>query len=131
MSAVERTAWDPRKYNVARGTTVQDCLAHAIFWFDQLTLTDAERYKAALRADPEVAVAKVNKALLDAARWHLAWIDAENAGPDYGTQTRDTHPQGEQIWRAWWDGQLELCARTEAACRAGIDQLTANAEPTS
>jgi len=51
---IKRTAWNPRDYDIARGTTVQDCLAHAIYWFDQLTLKDAERYKAALNADQKI-----------------------------------------------------------------------------
>lgn len=85
MSAVERTAWDPRKYNVARGTTVQDCLAHAIYWFDQLTLTDAERYKAALRSDAASgATATMLEALRQCEEYFDARADAEYF-PDQAT----------------------------------------------
>jgi hypothetical protein len=50
---IERTPWNPSDYDIPRGTSVQDCLAHAIYWFDQLTRRDAERYKEALRLDKE------------------------------------------------------------------------------
>lgn len=47
--------------------------------------------------------------LLKACRLHKAWADAEKAGPDYGGQTRYTHPDGESIWRQWWGANLSLC----------------------
>lgn len=58
--------------------------------------------------------------LLAALRLHQAWADSERAGPDYGGQTRDTHPDGEAIWRRWWDGNLDLCARANEATSAAI-----------
>jgi hypothetical protein len=58
--------------------------------------------------------------LLEALRFHKAWADSERAGPDYGGQTRDTHPDGERIWRAWWDNQLDLCGRANTATDAAI-----------
>ena len=57
---------------------------------------------------------------LRAAIKHIEWIDKESAGPNYQGLTRDTHPNGEAIWRQWWDEQLELCAETERLCRAAI-----------
>lgn len=112
MTEIKRNNFDPNSNNV------RDCLAHAIHWFDQLTKQDAERYQAAL--DTDDGEGSVFSLLLLAARWHLAWIEAEKAGPDYGSQTRDTHPDGERIWSEWWEGQLRLCERTEAACRKAI-----------
>ena len=58
--------------------------------------------------------------LLAALRLHQAWSDSEDAGPDYGDQTRATHPDGERIWRQWWDGNLSLCERAQDATRAAI-----------
>jgi hypothetical protein len=58
--------------------------------------------------------------LYEAAAKHLEWIEKEHAGPDYGGLTRDTHPDGERIWRRWWDEQLDLCADTERLCREGL-----------
>lgn len=56
----------------------------------------------------------------NALRLHQAWSDSERAGPDYGNQTRDTHPDGERIWRDWWNNQLDLCARASTATAAAI-----------
>ena len=58
--------------------------------------------------------------MLEALRLHKAWADSERAGPDYGGQTRDSHPDGERIWRAWWDNQLDLCDRANRATDAAI-----------
>ena len=58
--------------------------------------------------------------LLEACEAMIAWDDAEKAGPDYGSLTRDTHPEGEAIWRKWWDGQSELCARAFSLARVAI-----------
>ena len=66
--------------------------------------------------------------LVQALRLHKAWSDSEKTGPDYGGQTRDTHPDGEKIWRIWWDGQLSLCDRATRAtdeALAHIDELDA------
>ncbi|MEK9751609.1 MAG: hypothetical protein VW338_00135 [Rhodospirillaceae bacterium] len=58
--------------------------------------------------------------LLAAARAMIAWGDAEKTGPDYGSQTRDTHPDGEKIWRLWWDNQTALCERAFDTARAAL-----------
>jgi len=58
--------------------------------------------------------------LLAAVVSFVAWFDAENASPSYGTLTRDTHPEGERIWREWWDRNLRLCARAHDLGRAAI-----------
>jgi hypothetical protein len=54
--------------------------------------------------------------LYEAAIKHLEWVEKEHAGPDYAGLTRDTHPDGESIWRKWWNEQLDLCADTERLC---------------
>jgi hypothetical protein len=58
--------------------------------------------------------------LLEALRLHKAWSDSEDRGPDYGGQSRDTHPDGEAIWSRWWHYNLDLCARAQAATDAAI-----------
>ncbi|MBN7763834.1 hypothetical protein JYP52_22095 [Nitratireductor aquibiodomus] len=65
--------------------------------------------------------------MLEALRLHKAWSDSENSGPDYGGQTRDTHPDGERIWRAWWNNQLDLCDRAQKATEAAISKATGGA----
>jgi hypothetical protein len=55
-----------------------------------------------------------------AAAKHLEWIEKEHAGPNYYGLTRDTHPEGETIWRRWWEEQLALCAETERLCRETV-----------
>ena len=68
--------------------------------------------------------------LVKALRLHKAWSDSDKTGPDYGGQTRGTHPDGEKIWRIWWDSQLSLCGRAVAAtdeALAYFDAMTASA----
>lgn len=58
--------------------------------------------------------------LYEALALYKAWADSECAGPDYGGQTRDTHPDGQKIWQAWWDNQLDLCDRASRATDAAL-----------
>ena len=59
----------------------------------------------------------------------LAWLEGEQSGPDYGSQTRDTHPEGEKIWEEWWNRQLRLCDEAEQLARAALSKRdTANGE---
>ena len=69
----------------------------------------------------EVQAQRIEK-LEAALRLHKAWSDSEAAGPDYGEQNRDTHPDGDRIWRQWWDGNLDLCARAQAATNAALGE---------
>ncbi len=65
----------------------------------------------------------------DAVRAFVAWLDAEDGKPDYGTQTRDTHPNGERIWREWFVNNLDLCARAKAKGHVFLERIdTARAE---
>ncbi len=65
--------------------------------------------------------------MLEALRLHKAWSDSENSGPDYGGQTRDTHPDGERIWRVWWNNNLDLCDRAQKATDAALSKATGGA----
>ena len=58
-----------------------------------------------------------------ALRLHKAWSDSEKTGPDYGGQSRDTHPDGERIWRLWWDSQLDLCDRATRATDEALELI--------
>ena len=60
------------------------------------------------------------RAMLAACRTFVAWLDAESAGPDYGSMARDTHPEGERIWREWWGRNLRLCGEAQQMGRAAI-----------
>lgn len=61
--------------------------------------------------------------MYEACKTMIAWFDSERTGPDYGTLTRDTHPDGEKIWRLWWDNQLDLCKRAETLSRAALTKV--------
>jgi hypothetical protein len=58
--------------------------------------------------------------MLEACCSFVAWLESDEAGPDYGTLTRDTHPEGERIWREWWHLQQDLCRRAQDEARAAI-----------
>ena len=75
-----------------------------------------------MEAQKENSLTIVNR-MVQALRLHKAWSDAEKTGPDYGGQTRDTHPDGERIWRLWWDNQLSLCDRAVSATDEALDAL--------
>ena len=49
--------------------------------------------------------------LLAATKAFVAWLESDNNGPGYGSMDRDSHPDGELIWRRWWDDQRRLCDR--------------------
>lgn len=57
---------------------------------------------------------------LNAAKAIVAWFASERSGPDYEGLARDTHPEGELIWRKWWDRQQEWCQISEACARAAL-----------
>jgi len=38
-----------------------------------------------------------------------AWLAAEDSKPNYNGHPRET-PEGQRIWREWWDNNLRLCA---------------------
>lgn len=58
--------------------------------------------------------------MLAAVRAFVAWLDAEDSMPNYGTQSRDTHPEGERIWREWYDRNLRLCDEAQRLGHAAI-----------
>ena len=57
---------------------------------------------------------------LEAVEAFVDWFDSEDRGPDYGELARDTHPNGEEIARAWWEGNLEKCDRAHRLGRAAL-----------
>ena len=64
--------------------------------------------------------------LLAACKLHAAWAKSEKDGPKYPEGvTRDKG--GDAIWRAWWEANLDLCARAEEATRAAIAKATGEA----
>ena len=76
-------------------------------------------------ADAEIARLRAREAdaerMAEALRLHKAWSQSEDAGPSYGKGfTRDTHPNGERIWRCWWEGNLDLCDRAQKATDAAL-----------
>ncbi|HRK67164.1 MAG TPA: hypothetical protein PKY73_06385 [Hyphomonas sp.] len=95
-------------------------------------LAAAKQIIRSLTADNEALQRTVAKkvasaeAAIQALRLHQAWSDSEDAGPDYGDQSRDTHPDGERIWRQWWEGNLSLCARAQDETRNALSAWEAS-----
>ena len=85
--------------------------------YEQLSV-EVGRLRAELAAK-DALLAEATAAL----RLHKAWADAEKGSPNYGCQTRDTHPDGERIWRLWFDNNLDLCSRAEDATDAFLAKL--------
>ena len=131
--------WKARKYringnngNAQPGSIWIDCAAFTKHG-RSLAGTVAEVYANGTGSD-DPAVQAANARLIAAApdllaacRAMIAWDDAEKAGPDYGSQTRETHPSGEAIWRTWWDSQHELCRQAFDGARAAITRATGGA----
>lgn len=106
----------------AKDATAADIEALGPYRGDIARLQSAEHI-GGIAADELVANARLIAAapdMLAALRLHQAWADSERAGPDYGDQARDTHPNGEEIWRRWWHGNLDLCDRANRETAAAI-----------
>jgi len=75
----------------------------------------------------EIATENITEGLvwemMEALQLHHAWAESENAGPDYNGLNRETHPHGEDIWRRWWQGNLDLCDRANTATAALLAKL--------
>lgn len=98
-------------WQIARAIAlVPDLLDRAIADAETIAAQEAELIR--LRGEVE--------AMREALVLHQAWSDSEDAGPDYGALARDTHPDGDRIWRQWWDGNIDLCARAQDATRAAL-----------
>ena len=69
--------------------------------------------------DPETTIPE----LVEACRNLCAWWDGEHAGPNYGSQNRDTHPDGEAIWNEWWNRNQMLCSTTHELVRAVLAKV--------
>lgn len=70
---------------------------------------------------------------ITACRYIVAWLESDDIGPNYGSLTRDTHPEGEKIWREWWERNIALCdkalemaqavvSKHDAALKEGTDE---------
>ena len=80
-------------------------------WYDEI---ECEANAKLMAASPK---------LLAAVRAFVAWLDAEEGKPEYGTLTRDTHPEGERIWREWFDRNLRLCAEAQKQGREVLAEI--------
>lgn len=58
--------------------------------------------------------------LVAALEAHQEWADKENAGPQYPPGMSRDAPGGEEIWRAWWNEQLDLCDRASKLTRTAL-----------
>jgi hypothetical protein len=48
--------------------------------------------------------------LYEALSAFISWWDADDKGPQYSSPDKREGPDGENEWRAWWNGQLELAS---------------------
>lgn len=92
----------------------QDSVRHMQSHLQIAPESDAELIVAAVNALPAL-LAELDGVRQgeDAVRAFVAWLDAEDERPDYGTQTRETHPEGERIWRERWERNLRLCGEAQ------------------
>lgn len=77
-----------------------------------------------MRLHPETGSADVLEyiaALQAAVQTFVLWLDREDARPNYGGLTRDTHPEGNRIWREWYYGNMDLCSEAQARGRAVLE----------
>ena len=129
----------PWKLHVAESFDGRSTFHYHEVWTDDLDVIAEEVYRAhndgrrdsmrLIAAAPDLHclaldLAAERERLLTALRLHKAWADSERTGPDYGGQSRDTHPDGERIWRQWWDNQLDLCDRAQTATDAALASET-------
>lgn len=74
-------------------------------------------------AEPNAANAHLIAAapdLYEALSAFVSWSDADEEGPRYSSPDRRDGPNGEAEWRQWWNGQLELAARSHLLGSAAI-----------
>jgi hypothetical protein len=69
----------------------------------------------------------VNAEMYEALKTFMAWMAADAASPDYHGLTRDTHPQGERIWRSWWNANLALCGQAQELGAAALAKAVPHA----
>lgn len=78
-------------------------------------LDHGDEYPVYIRAD-------LVEQMAAALRFHQLWEKREKEGPLYPFGVTRDAPEGEKIWRAWWNDQLRLCdeaqTRTDAALQA-------------
>jgi len=85
--------------------------------------------EAVVCGDEVVAICAENQAnarliaaapdLLQAVRTFADWLRREEEGFDHTKDDRNT-PEGEAAWRAWYDGNLNVCALAREQARAAI-----------
>lgn len=76
----------------------------------------AEALRARIPADD--GWRQLAEAGVQAAQTHITWIERERQGPLYPYGMKRDSPGGEEVWRAWWNDQIQLCQQTEDECRA-------------
>ncbi len=58
--------------------------------------------------------------LYEALSAFVSWCDADEEGPQYSSPDRRDGPNGEAEWLQWWNGQLELAARSHLLGSAAL-----------
>lgn len=102
-------------FAAVRSGDAAECKANSLLIAEAFDVATETGLTPRQLAERHADLTKQRDELVAALRLHKAWADSEEAGPDYGGQTRDTHPDGERIWKAWWNNQLDLCERATAA----------------
>jgi len=61
--------------------------------------------------------------MLAALEAHQIWEKREKEGPLYPFGMKRDDPGGEQIWRAWWNDQIRICALSHELTDAAIAKI--------
>ena len=91
---------------------------HACIYVDYPSRDGAAARDQELLANARLIAAA--PAMAEALEAHQEWADKENAGPQYPPGMSRDAPGGEEIWRAWWNEQLDLCDRASKLTRTAL-----------
>ena len=73
-------------------------------------------------ADEIERLQEQNRELKEGCQYLLAWLESEDAGPNFGSFTREAHPEGKEIWQEWWNRNLRLLDLAKEQCKKALGQ---------
>ena len=63
------------------------------------------------------------KDVVEACKTFLAWLDREDSSPEYPTGVDRSSPQGDAIWREWFDTNVAICRLAQEQARAALARI--------
>lgn len=88
--------------------------------------TDASMasFKAGFDSGLEAGRREVNRDLLEACKTFAEWLRREEAGStDQPWHNKRDTPEGERLWREWYDENLRICALAQEQVHAALAQV--------